>query len=83
MLYFKRGSQNDILSADDLRSGVFAALDKIGKCKKVLVLPPDITRFYSRAGELTNFVRQYYRERLADILPAIGTHFAMTDAEIS
>jgi nickel-dependent lactate racemase len=82
MLYYRRGRESDNLSAEDLRQGLFEALDKLGRRRKVLALPPDITRFYSRAGELTRYARQYYGEALTDILPAVGTHFAMTEPEI-
>ena len=82
MLYYSRGNENENLSADDLKRGLYEALDKHGARRKVLALPPDITRFHSRAGELTRFAWQYYGEALTDILPAIGTHFAMTEAEI-
>lgn len=82
MLYYRRGSESDHLSAEDLKQGLCEALDKLGKKHKVLALPPDITRFYSRAGELTRYAWQYYGDALTDILPAVGTHFAMTEAEI-
>ena len=82
MLYYHRGSAADSLSAGELMQGLYAALDKLGKRRKVLVLPPDITRFYSRAGEITRYVWQYYGEALTDILPAIGTHSPMTEPEI-
>lgn len=82
MLYHNRGNENDNISAGDLKRGLYGALDKLGERHKVLVLPPDITRFYSRAGELTRFAWQYYGDWLADILPAIGTHFPMTEPEI-
>ncbi len=82
MLYYQRGSENENLSAEDLKEGLFQALDALGAQKKVLAIPPDITRFYSRAGELTEFAWQYYGETLTGILPALGTHFAMTEAEM-
>jgi nickel-dependent lactate racemase len=82
MLYYSRGNENDSLSAEDLKQGLYSALDKLGKKHKVLVLPPDITRFYSRAGELTRYAWQYYGDKLTDILPALGTHLPMTEAEI-
>jgi len=82
MLYYGRGSENDSLSAEDLKKGLYAALDNLGPRKKVLVLPPDITRFYSRSGELTRFAWQYYGDKLTDILPALGTHYPMTEPEI-
>jgi nickel-dependent lactate racemase len=82
MLYYSRGSETDSLSADDLKAGLVAALEKLGPKKKVLLLPPDITRFYSRAGELTRYAWQYYGAKCTDILPALGTHYPMTEPEI-
>jgi nickel-dependent lactate racemase len=82
MLYFSRGSEHDNLNAEDLRHGLCAALEKLGKRQKVLALPPDITRLHSRAGELTRFAWQYYGAAMTDVLPALGTHFAMTGPEI-
>jgi nickel-dependent lactate racemase len=82
MLYYSRAGENISLSADDLKEGLVEALNALGKRQKVLAIPPDITRFYSCAGELTRYAQQYYNDRLTDILPALGTHFAMTDAEI-
>jgi nickel-dependent lactate racemase len=82
MLLYNEGNPETNLSTDDLREGLYSALDKLGERKKVLVIGPDISRFHSRAGELTNMAHQYYGERLTDILPAIGTHNPMTEAEI-
>ena len=82
MLYFKRGGKEDRLSREDLREGLFTALEKLGTKDKVLALPPDFTRFHSQAGVLTQHAFEYYGDRLTDIMPAIGTHFAMTETEI-
>jgi nickel-dependent lactate racemase len=81
MIYFERGSENDVLTSDDLREGLHIALGKLGKRKKVLAIPPDFTRYHSQAGVLTAHAYGYYKEALTDILPALGTHFPMTDAE--
>lgn len=83
MIYYKYGSPQSNLSADDLRKGLYEALEKIGDKKKVLVVPPDFTRFPSRAGELTEMSWNYYGDVLTDILPALGTHTPMTDDQIS
>ena len=83
MLYFERGSKTDVLTSEDLRTGLFEALDYLGKKKKVLVIPPDFTRYHSRSGELTEFAWEYYNGMLTDILPALGTHVPMTESEIS
>lgn len=83
MLYFERGSTAEQLTSSDLRAGLFAALDKLGPRKRVLVIPPDFTRYHSHAGLLTTFAYEYFRERLTDVLPALGTHSAMTPRQIA
>ena len=83
MLLFARGSEKDFFPADDLHAAIFSSLDKLGKKKKVLAIPPDFTRYHSQAGLLTTFVYQYYKESLTDILPALGTHSPMTTAAIN
>ena len=82
-LYFSAGSPTTEMSAGDLRSALFSALDAIGRRNKVLAVPPDFTRFHSQAGVLTELAWQYYGDRLVDVLPALGTHKAMTDSEIA
>jgi nickel-dependent lactate racemase len=49
----------------------------------VVVVPPDFTRFHSKAGELTEMAWEFYGDRLVDVLPALGTHTAMTDSQIA
>ena len=83
MIYFKSGSENTVLDSRDLEKGIISALEKLGVRKKVLVVPPDCTRFHSRAGELTSFIYRYYKDRLKDILPALGTHSPMTQLQLS
>lgn len=83
MLYYHRGSETDILTSEDLRRGLHEALGRIGNRKRILIIPPDFTRFHSRAGELTSYAYQYYQGRITDILPALGTHSPMTDKEIA
>lgn len=81
-LYYAAGSETTEYSPDQLKQAVFSALDSLGPRKKVLAIPPDGTRYHSRAGEITRYVWDYYGGRLTDILPALGTHFAMTAGEI-
>jgi len=82
VLLYSRGQENDNLSRQDLKEGFCSAMEKLGLKKKVLVVPPDFTRYHSRAGELTSAAWEYYGDSLTDILPALGTHSAMTEAEI-
>lgn len=82
MLFYKRGSEDDNLSGEDLEDGLYSALEKLGERGKVLAIPPDFTRFHSRAGELTEMAWRYYQHRMTDILPALGTHSPMTAEQI-
>lgn len=53
------------------------------KLDKILLIPPDITRYYSNAGYITKVYYNYLKSLDAhvDILPALGTHAPMTRAE--
>ncbi len=61
------------LTRDEIEQAVLASIE--GRdLKKVLIIPPDFTRFHSNAGLITNL---YYHALLArgcqvDILPALG-----------
>ncbi len=57
-------------------------LEQMGEKHRVLVIPPDHTRYHSRAGLLTRMIHEYYGDALKDILPALGTHTPMTGKEI-
>jgi nickel-dependent lactate racemase len=83
MLYSERGSAKDKLSLDDLRDGLYKALARLGKPRRVLVVPPDFTRFHSQAGVLTKLIYDYYDQHLTDVLPALGTHTPMTPEQIA
>ena len=82
MLYYSKGSINTVITSDEVKEALFTTYDKIGAKNKVLALPPDFTRFHSKAGELTSITYEYYKDKLTDILPAIGTHYPMTEKEI-
>ncbi|MCK5198297.1 MAG: DUF2088 domain-containing protein [Spirochaetales bacterium] len=86
MLYYEQGGKTSILTDDDLKEGLFEAFRKLEnrrKLKKVLTIPPDFTRFHSKAGILTSYTYEYFGDILTDILPALGTHNPMTQSEIS
>lgn len=82
MMYFACGSERDVLTESDLRNGLSEAFKKLGERKKVLAIPPDYTRFHSHAGILTRLAWEYFGNRLTDILPALGTHAPMTEAQL-
>jgi nickel-dependent lactate racemase len=81
MLYFAKGSENESISNAQLKEFIFSTLQKLGDRKKVLAVPPDFTRFHSQAGIITEFVYDYYKEKLVDVLPATGTHYPVNQNE--
>ncbi len=82
-LYCAQGGPDRELRLSELRDFLFAALEKLGRRKKVLAIPPDQTRIASRAGDLTRYAWEYYGENLRAVLPALGTHKAMSAERIA
>jgi len=82
MLYYSKGSAETNLDNEDLKVGLYQALELLGTRRKVIAVGPDITRFHSRAGYLTEQAWRYYGPALTDVLPALGTHAAMTPEEM-
>jgi nickel-dependent lactate racemase len=82
-LFFAAGSATTEMSSAEIKAGLFEALGKLGERKKVLTVPPDFTRFHSQAGVLTEMAWEFYGDKLTDVLPALGTHTAMSDEQIA
>jgi nickel-dependent lactate racemase len=82
-LFFEIGSEQSDLSLADLKNGLFQALRALGQRDRVIAIPPDMSRFHSRAGDMTKVAYEFYGKRLAAVLPAVGTHAAMTQGEIA
>lgn len=82
MIYAQYVSDDAPMTNEELKATLYKALDALQSRGKVLVVPPDITRFHSRAGVLTQWAWEYYGDRLTDVLPALGTHAPMTPEEI-
>ncbi|QDT03633.1 hypothetical protein K227x_20170 [Rubripirellula lacrimiformis] len=75
--YYANGSESHSLTSDDLRDALKQVFAQIGPKKKVLLLPPDQTRLFSRAGELTVQCCELLGDAVTDIMPALGTHDEM------
>lgn len=66
---------------------IFAAIGqslsgRLDSLKKVLIIPPDITRYHSGAGMITGYIYGLLHKTCrVDILPALGTHVPMTREE--
>jgi len=85
--YVSEGGENKDLSDQDMeelfKGALLQALADIKDSGKVIILPPDITRFHSRAGFFTETASRILGGRLGAVLPALGTHMAMNDTELS
>ena len=82
-LFYSNGSATTEMSPAEAKAGLFSALEQLGERKRVLAVPPDFTRMHSQSGVLTEYAWEYLGDKLVDVLPALGTHKAMTDHEIS
>ncbi len=69
------------LTDAELREALDESL-KGKKLNKVLILPPDFTRMYSGAGKIVARYYEMLKDKCeVDIMPALGTHEAMTEKE--
>ncbi len=82
MTYTAVGSPDTVISDAELRSHLETALDRLGPRRNVIAVPPDMSRYHSRAGRITRMVWEHYGDALEAVLPAIGTHFPMSDREL-
>jgi nickel-dependent lactate racemase len=82
-LYCSIGGPDADLSREELARALTAALDRIGPRQRVLAVPPDLTRFHSQAGMLTEIAYEYFGNRLQHVLPALGTHTAMRPDQLT
>ncbi|NEQ68680.1 MAG: DUF2088 domain-containing protein [Symploca sp. SIO2D2] len=58
--------------------------ERAADAKRVLILPPDITRLHSRAGDISAYLYQKLKDRaIVHFLPALGTHVPMTPDQIN
>jgi nickel-dependent lactate racemase len=81
MTYYARGGETERISDEELKAGLKEALEKLGHRRKVIAVPPDITRLHSRSGTLTAGAYEYYGRSLTDVMPALGTHVPMSGSE--
>ena len=69
------------LTAEKIRGALFCSLEG-RNLKKVLIVPPDFTRFHSNAGFITNVYYHALKDvAQVDIMPALGTHVKITKEE--
>jgi nickel-dependent lactate racemase len=84
MKYFSEGSAAAIITPEWLHDLIDSMVGQMGKLDRVLIVPPDFTRYPSGAGEITCRLYQNLAPKSSvTIMPALGTHRPMTEEEIS
>ncbi|MCL2066254.1 MAG: nickel-dependent lactate racemase [Treponema sp.] len=87
--YIARGEASLDIGGEELgdifSEALSQALADVNSAGQVIIVPPDTTRFHSRGGFLTDVAARQLinKNRLGAILPALGTHTALTAAEIN
>ena len=84
MQHFATGSPTTVIAAQQIDALLEGMLDQLGPLQRVLLLPPDFTRQHSGAGEVAAALYQKLTSRGCgvEVLPALGTHSPMTDAQL-
>lgn len=84
MQYFAEGAADAVIDAAKSSRLVSHLIAQLRPLRRVLLVPPDRTRADSGAGELTTLLFQKLHPDVhVDVLPATGTHKAMSDADIA
>ena len=84
MLYIDVGSPNHDIDEKQGSALVTSLLARLGPLRRVLILPPDVTRLHSWSGFLTcEIYEQLHKQATVAILPTVGTHLPMTGDELS
>ena len=77
---YRQSTKDTGLSQAEIKEALLASLE--GRdLKKVLIVPPDFTRYHSGAGYITNVYYHTLCDRgcHVDIMPALGTHVMITE----
>jgi nickel-dependent lactate racemase len=78
----KRAAHSGITDEELVRLLEETIRDRKAVLKRVLLLPPDFTRMHSGAGKITAIYYEMLKDICrVDIMPALGTHDPMTEAE--
>ena len=82
MPFIADGATDRHISKDELNAHLEKFCQKYQGIKRLLLVPPDITRLNSRAGEITAYIYKYFKDSCyIRVMPTLGTHFPMTEEE--
>ena len=70
------------LSNYDIETAIDKLLQQYDSLRKILIIPPDFTRCFSKAGDITQIIYKKLSTNVKiDIMPALGTHAMINDEE--
>ena len=76
-------SELDPADAAEIDRGVCGAVEQyLSDASSWCIVPPDGSRLQSRAGELTGMLWRRFGGRIKAVIPALGTHHAMSEDEV-
>ena len=82
MEYFSEGSDTADIGGRRIAELIDSMVERMGRPGRVLLVPPDFTRYPSGAGEITcRLYQKFSRDSHVRIIPALGTHRPMLEAE--
>lgn len=78
-----RSDREEGINIDELQAALAGSLAGCqANLRRVLLIPPDLTRLHSAAGLITRILYRMLHDRCTvDILPAIGTHDPMNEQD--
>lgn len=78
------GGQHTVIDQHMLSNLVDTTLEQTGaaQANRILIVPPDSTRLHGKAGLITDMLVKRCGNRIAAILPALGTHQPMSPTEL-
>ena len=82
MKEYQVSSQSNAVSRAEVEQLLDGVVRELPEASSILLVPPDITRCYSYSGPITAYLyRRLSAAAHVDIMPALGTHRAMTREE--
>lgn len=84
MIFFSEGAAHLTIDRDHISEMIDTMLEKLGNLGRVLILPPDFTRYHSYAGEITVMLyNKLKNSSYIEIMPTLGTHIPLSDNELN
>ena len=81
-MVYSQIADSEGISQETMKKHFFKGLKALGERKRILLIPPDITRLHGLGGLLAVWAVEYFGSKVKAILPALGTHVPMTPEEL-